>query len=48
MVAFAGNLGYWYGKMLEQLISASLASQSEVAFKIYGATRPGALSSTDW
>lgn len=36
VVAFAGNLGNWYGKMLEQLVSASLAARPEIEFKIFG------------
>lgn len=35
IAAFAGNLGNWYGKMLEQLITVSLDSQT-VEFRIFG------------
>jgi glycosyltransferase involved in cell wall biosynthesis len=35
VIAFAGNLGHWYGKMLEPLITVSLNSQS-VEFRIFG------------
>jgi glycosyltransferase involved in cell wall biosynthesis len=33
-VAFAGNLGDWYGKMLESLVRASV--NSEIRFKFFG------------
>jgi hypothetical protein len=36
VVAFAGNLGNWYGTMLEELISVSQDSQSAVEFRIFG------------
>jgi hypothetical protein len=35
IVTFAGNLGNWYGTMLEQLITVSLNSQS-LEFRIFG------------
>lgn len=35
VVAFAGNLGNWYGRMLEQLVTAS-AAHPEIEFRIFG------------
>jgi glycosyltransferase involved in cell wall biosynthesis len=35
IVGFAGNLGHWYGKMLEELVTVSLDSQS-IEFRIFG------------
>jgi Glycosyltransferase Family 4 len=35
VVAFAGNLGNWYGSMLEQAVTAS-ASHPEIEFRIFG------------
>ncbi len=36
VIAFAGNLGNWYGKMLEQLITASLNAKAPIEFRIFG------------
>jgi hypothetical protein len=36
VAAFAGNLGNWYGKMLEQVVTAAIQSQSPIEFKIFG------------
>ena len=36
VIAFAGNLGNWYGEMLEQLITASLNARSPIEFRIFG------------
>ncbi len=36
VAAFAGNLGNWYGKMLERLITASSGVESDVEFRIFG------------
>lgn len=37
VVAYAGNLGQWYGPMLERLVTSSLKSESRIQFHIYGA-----------
>lgn len=39
VVVFAGNLSDWYGRMLEQLIRASLAENLPVEFRIFGANQ---------
>jgi len=36
VAAFAGNLGNWYGKMLEQLVTKSLAVDAPIEFRIFG------------
>jgi hypothetical protein len=36
VVVFAGNLSDWYGRMLEQLVRASLAKNLPIEFRIYG------------
>jgi hypothetical protein len=36
VAAFAGNLGNWYGKMLEQLVTKALTAQAPVDFRFYG------------
>ena len=35
-VVFAGNLGNWYGPMLENLVKASQGAKLETIFRIYG------------
>lgn len=35
-VAFAGNLGDWYGRMLESLITAAWQSNRQIQFKLFG------------
>lgn len=35
-VVFAGNLGNWYGPMLESLVRASQSAELETIFRIYG------------
>jgi glycosyltransferase involved in cell wall biosynthesis len=35
-VVFAGNLGNWYGPMLERLVKASQSAELETIFRIYG------------
>lgn len=36
VVAFAGNLGNWYGKMLEELITAAPVPHPDIEFRIFG------------
>lgn len=36
VAAFAGNLGNWYGKMLEGLVTKALAARAPVDFRFFG------------
>lgn len=36
VIAFAGNLSDWYGRMLEQLVTTAIQNRAPVEFRIYG------------
>lgn len=39
VAVFAGNLSDWYGRMLEQLVTAAQAARAPIEFRIYGANQ---------